>query len=179
MYIPRIILAFLVPAVFAQYHTRETRTPSLDFLHTVFGKEALNELPNDDEVARLASLEWARCETDSTKRPFLACTTSTSESVQTLLTEVPLYIPLMNDGNRTCFVVHETKDRVLEVLVASLGTTKCKGDSCWLLESDRAASLSAPLLIFTPLPANAVLKPAIEQRIGSLVAGAHQPSHFE
>ena len=82
MYIPRIILAFLVPAVFAQYHTRETRTPSLDFLHTVFGKEALNELPNDDEVARLASLEWARCETDSTKRPFLACTTSTSESVQ-------------------------------------------------------------------------------------------------
>ena len=118
MYIPRIILAFLVPAVFAQYHTRETRTPSLDFLHTVFGKEALNELPNDDEVARLASLEWARCETDSTKRPFLACTTSTSESVQTLLTEVPLHIPLMNDGNRTCFVVHETKDRVLEVLPA-------------------------------------------------------------
>ena len=31
---------------------------------------------------------------------------------------MPPHIPLINDDNRTCFVVHDTKDRVLEFLPA-------------------------------------------------------------
>lgn len=108
------LLAFLVPAFTVQYvaTTVSCGAPNLQFLQTVFGKEAVMELSNDADVARLMSLEWGRWETDPRRLPFLACTTSNRESVQHLLDEVPLHVPLMNDGSCACFVVHATKDKV-------------------------------------------------------------------
>jgi len=94
-------------------------TPNRDTLVAVLGTDAAVEVENDADVANVASFEWALRENDTstTLAPFLVCATGGRAGVESLLAEVPRaqVVPLVNDGKRTCFVFHETAEKVLNL----------------------------------------------------------------
>ncbi len=134
-----LLQSLLLPAVHAQYvgpsaspsaaptpapvvvenRTLSDVTPNRDTLVSVLGTDAATEVNNDDDVANVASFEWAVLENDTTTlAPFLICANGGREGVETLLDSgIPRaqVLPLVNDGDRTCFVFHETATNVLDL----------------------------------------------------------------
>ena len=97
-------------------------TPNLDVM--VSAIRSATQLRDDDEVASMASFGWSLLESEFIPRsPFFVCTTGGRPGVENLLNQVQedRVIPLLNDGTRTCFYLHETRDHVLD-LTTSVST---------------------------------------------------------